>query len=102
MNPGDHELFGRQTPLVYCPQCEERLEYTVDRAAANKDVVLDRACTGCDYCDTVVTSSLSVAIWYRRETRILAELRPLVVFLVETSDAENALVAARLQEVSNA
>jgi hypothetical protein len=99
MNPGDHELFGRQTPLVYCPECEERLEYAVERAEANKDVVLDRACPNCEYRDSVVTSSLSVAIWYRRETRILAELRPLVVFLVESSNAENALVAARREQV---
>jgi hypothetical protein len=99
MNPGDHELFGRQTPLVYCPECDERLEYVVDRAQANKDVVLDRACPSCEYRDSVVTSSLSVAIWYRRETRILAELRPLVVFLVESSTDENALVAARLDQV---
>jgi hypothetical protein len=100
MNPGDHELFGRETPLVYCPDCEERLEYAVDPAEADKDVVLDRACPTCGYRDSVVTSSLSVAIWYRRETRILAELRPLVVFLVESSTAENALVAARRERVS--
>ena len=100
MNPGDHELFGRQTPLVYCPVCEERLEYAVDRAEeVNEDLVLDRACPSCEYRDSVVTSSLSVAIWYRRETRILAELRPLVVFLVESSNAENALVAARREQV---
>jgi hypothetical protein len=100
MNPGDHELFGTQTPLVYCPECDERLEYVVDGAQADKDVVLDRACPRCDYRDSVVTSSLSVAIWYRRETRILAELRPLVVFLVESSTAENALAAARLEQVN--
>jgi C4-type Zn-finger protein len=100
MNPGDHQLFGRQTPLVYCPVCEERLEYAVERAEANKDVVLERACPNCEYRDSVVTSSLSVAIWYRRETRILAELRPLVVFLAESSNAENALVAARREQVS--
>jgi hypothetical protein len=99
MNPGDHELFGRQTPLVYCPACEERLEYAVGREDENRDVVLDRACPRCEYRDSVVTSSLSVAIWYRRETRILAELRPLVVFLVESSNAENALVAAHLEQV---
>jgi hypothetical protein len=99
MNPGDHELFGRQTPLVYCPQCNNLLEYAVDEAAADKDVVLDRSCPGCGYHDSVVTSSLSVAVWYRRETRILAELRPLVVFLVESSSTDNALIAERLQHV---
>ena len=100
MNPGDHELFGTQTPLVYCPQCDSRLEYAVDVEAADKDVVLDRACPSCEYRDSVVTSSLSVAIWYRRETRILAELRPLVVFLVESSSSDNALIAERLEHVS--
>jgi hypothetical protein len=100
MNPGDHELFGTQTPLVYCPQCDDMLEYVVEGVAADKDVVLDRTCPSCEYRDSVVTSSLSVAIWYRRETRILAELRPLVVFLVESSSSENALAAARLGHVN--
>ncbi len=60
--------------------------------------MLDRVCPECDYRDSVVTSSLSVAVWYRRETRILAELRPLVVFLVESSSSDNALDAERLQD----
>ena len=100
MNPGDHELFGSTTPLVYCPDCNGRLEYAVDGEAADKDVVLDRTCPGCAYHDSVATSSLSMAIWYRRETRILAELRPLAVFLVESSSSENALVAERHRNVS--
>ena len=98
MNPGDHELFGRQMPLVHCPQCHSMLEYAVEEAA-DKDVVLDRSCPGCEYHDSVVTSSLSVAVWYRRETRILAELRPLVAFLVESSSSANSLIAERLQHV---
>ena len=100
MNPGDHELFGARTPLVHCPVCDERLEYVEDGVAVDKDVVLDRRCPGCDYRDSVATSSLSVAVWYRRETRILAELRPLVVFLVESSTSENALQSGRLQEIN--
>jgi hypothetical protein len=100
MNPGDHQLFDTKTPLVYCPQCDSRLEYLVDADAADTDVVLDRSCPGCDYHDTVVSSSLDVAIWYRRETRILADLRPLVVFLVESSSSENALLAQRLHHVN--
>jgi hypothetical protein len=100
MNPGDHELFGARTPLVHCPVCDERLEYDEDVVAADTDVMLDRTCPGCDYRDSVTTSSLRVAVWYRRETRILAELRPLVVFLVESSSSENALATARLQEIS--
>lgn len=100
MNPGDHELFGSQTPLVYCPQCDSMLEYAVDEAAADEDVVLDRSCPGCEYHDSVVTSSLSVAIWYRRETRILADLRPLVVFLVESSSADTAPIANRFQHAN--
>jgi hypothetical protein len=97
MNPGDHELFGTTTPLVHCPRCDERLEYAVDGAVADKDVVLDRRCPSCDYEDSVVTSSLSAAVWYRRETRILSELRSLAVFLVETPPGENALVAERFR-----
>jgi hypothetical protein len=97
MNPGDHQLFGTTTPLVHCPRCQERLEYAVDGAAADKDVVLDRRCPSCAYEDSVATSSFSAAVWYRRETRILAELRSLAVFLVESSPDENALVADRFQ-----
>jgi hypothetical protein len=100
MNPGDQQLFGARIPLVYCPDCESMLEYSVDGAAADKDVVLDRSCPGCDYHDSVETSSLRAAIWYRRETRILAELRPLAVFLVESTSAENALVGDRLREIN--
>ena len=100
MNPGDHELFGTRAPLVHCPVCDARLEYADEVVAADKDVVLDRVCPECDYRDSVVTSSLSVAVWYRRETRILAELRPLVVFLVESSTSDNALDSGRLQEIS--
>ena len=101
MNPGDHELFGTQTPLVYCPQCDSRLEYAVDVEAADKDVVLDRSCPGCESPrlrrDVLAEA---YAVWYRRETRILAELRPLVVFLVESSSSDNALIAERLEHVS--
>ena len=75
------------------------LEYAVDRAEQEADVVLDRSCPDCDYHDSVTTSSLRAAIWYRRETRMLAELRPLAVFLVESSSG-NALVAERLREVN--
>ena len=39
-----------------------------------------------------------MAVWYRRETRILAELRPLAVFLVEAEIRDNALVAEQLRE----
>jgi len=58
MNPGDHQLFSATTPLVACPRCQNRLEYVVDSAAADEDVVLGRSCPGCGYHDSVVTSSL--------------------------------------------
>jgi hypothetical protein len=95
MNPGDHPLFGTRTSLVHCPDCQGRLDYTIDGAEA-RDVVIHRACPGCGYGDSVVTSSLSAAIWFRRETRILSELRPLAMFLAESSTADNPLVAEGL------
>ena len=100
MQPRDHERSRRSKPLADCPRCNGSLDVLQDPGGANHGVVLDRECAGCEYRDSVVSSSLSVAIWYRRETRILAELRPLVVFLVESSSAENALVAKRLAEVN--
>jgi hypothetical protein len=98
MNPGDHELFGTTTPLVYCPECQERLVYEVDASPGAQDVALARHCPGCAYRDSVVSPSLSVAVWYRRETRILAELRPLAVFLVEAETRDNALVGEQPRE----
>jgi hypothetical protein len=98
MNPGDRELFGTATPLVYCPECQALLEYEVDAKPADRDVVLARRCPRCEYRDSVVSSSLSMAVWYRRETRILAELRPLAVFLVEAETEANALVPEQLRE----
>lgn len=99
MNLGDHDLFGTRTSLVHCPRCQDRLEYAVGGEAGDKDVVIERTCPGCGYGDSVVTSSLSVAVWYRRETRILAELRPLAVFLGE-SPSENGRVAEWVRETA--
>lgn len=101
MNPGDHQLFGPSTPLVHCPWCHERLAYVLDRGApVETDIVLERHCPSCEYADSVVTSPLCVAVWYRRETRMLAELRELAVFLVESAPSGNALVEQHLRHVN--
>ncbi len=81
MNTTDYELLGARAPLVRCPICDERLQFASE--LASDDVVLDRTCPGCDYRDSVVTPSLSVAMWQRGETQTLADLRPLVALLVE-------------------
>jgi hypothetical protein len=81
MNTTDYEPEGARAPLVRCPICDERLQLASELAADG--AVLDRVCPGCDYRDSVVAPSLSVAMWQRGETQALADLRPLVALLVE-------------------
>jgi hypothetical protein len=82
MHPTEHELLDLETQLVNCPVCNERLEHA-DEVTAVNDVVLDRVCPCCDYRDSVVSSSLNVAMWHRGSAQGLADLRPLVALLVE-------------------
>ena len=81
MNTTDYELVEARAPLVRCPVCDERLQLARELPA--DDAVLERMCPGCDYRDSVVTSSLSVAMWQRGEIQTLDDLRPLVALLVE-------------------
>jgi DNA-directed RNA polymerase subunit RPC12/RpoP len=74
MQPGQHDPFDRRKPLVHCPRCASRLIYTVDTAGIDAEVILDRRCPECEHRDTVVTTALAAAVWYRRETRIGARL----------------------------
>jgi DNA-directed RNA polymerase subunit RPC12/RpoP len=69
--------FGEGKPLVRCPCCDSRLIYTVDSAGYDAEVILDRRCPECEHRDSVVTSALAAAVWYRRDTRLLAELAEL-------------------------
>ena len=77
MQAGRDERFSGQKPLVHCPRCLSRLIYTVDTAGYDSEVILDRRCPECEHRDSVVTTALAAAIWYRRETRIMRELQVL-------------------------
>jgi hypothetical protein len=68
------EGFGERKPLVHCPYCTSSLIYATDTAGYDAEVILSRRCPECEHRDTVVTSVLAAAVWYRRETRIMREL----------------------------
>lgn len=77
MQAGRDEEFSAQKPLVHCPRCVSRLIYTVDTAGYDSEVILDRRCPECEHRDSVVTTALAAAVWYRRDTRIMRELQVL-------------------------
>jgi DNA-directed RNA polymerase subunit RPC12/RpoP len=90
-----HEAFGASKPLVHCPQCTSRLIYAIDTAGYDAEVILNRRCPECEHRDSVVTSSIAAAVWYRRDTRLMRELmeladslaQPVPLALVETGEA---------------
>jgi hypothetical protein len=76
MRPGQESPFERK-PLVHCPSCESSLIYTTDSAGYDAEVILNRRCPECEHRDSVVTTAIAAAVWYRRDTRLLAELAAL-------------------------
>jgi DNA-directed RNA polymerase subunit RPC12/RpoP len=86
MRHGQELPFGRK-PLVHCPRCTSRLIYTIDAAGFDAEVILHRRCPECEHRDSVVTTSLAAAVWYRRDTRLLGELRALADSLHDEIDA---------------
>jgi DNA-directed RNA polymerase subunit RPC12/RpoP len=64
-------------PLVHCPECTSRLIYTIDTAGVDTEVILHRRCPECEHRDSVVTTALAAAAWYRRDTRLMGELQAL-------------------------
>jgi DNA-directed RNA polymerase subunit RPC12/RpoP len=77
--------FAEQKPLVHCPRCTSRLIYTVDAAGYDAEVILNRRCPECEHRDSVVTSALAAAVWYRRDTRLMRELLELADALAEAA-----------------
>jgi DNA-directed RNA polymerase subunit RPC12/RpoP len=71
------EAFGGSKPLVHCPRCTSRLIYAVDTAGYDAEVILNRRCPECEHRDSVVTSAIAAAVWYRRDTRLIRELMEL-------------------------
>jgi DNA-directed RNA polymerase subunit RPC12/RpoP len=90
-----HGAFGASKPLVHCPRCTSRLIYTIDTAGYDAEVILNRRCPECEHRDSVVTSSIAAAVWYRRDTRLMRELmeladslaQPVPLAVVETGEA---------------
>jgi hypothetical protein len=68
------EAFGEHKPLVYCPRCLSRLIYATDAAGYAYEVILNRRCPECEHRDSVVTTAIAAAVWYRRDTRHMHEL----------------------------
>jgi DNA-directed RNA polymerase subunit RPC12/RpoP len=64
---------GGVEPMT-CPCCGSRLIYTTDTAGFGSQVVLDRRCPECEHRDTIIARAPAAAAWYRRDTRLLAEL----------------------------
>jgi hypothetical protein len=79
------EAFGERKPLVHCPRCESGLIYAVDAAGYEAEVILNRRCPECEHRDSVVTSALAAAVWYRRDTRLMRQLMELADSLSEAS-----------------
>jgi DNA-directed RNA polymerase subunit RPC12/RpoP len=71
------EAFGASKPLVHCPNCASRLIYAIDTAGYDAEVILNRRCPECEHRDSVVTSAIAAAVWYRRDTRFMRELMEL-------------------------
>ena len=93
MQTGPDEPYAERKPLVHCPRCTSRLIYTVDAAGYDAEVILDRRCPECEHRDSVVTSALAAAVWYRRDTRIMRELRELADSLAATTGPATVPVA---------
>jgi DNA-directed RNA polymerase subunit RPC12/RpoP len=64
-------------PLVHCPHCTSRLIYVTDTAGYDAEAILHRRCPECEHRDSIVTTAVAAAVWYRRDTRLLNELREL-------------------------
>jgi hypothetical protein len=86
------EGFDERKPLVHCPRCTSNLIYAVDTAGCDAEVILNRRCPECEHRDSVVTTALAAAVWYRRDTRIMRELRELADSMVEHAPSPVARV----------
>jgi hypothetical protein len=74
MNPGQGEPFASSEPPVHCPRCASRLMETVTMVTCGPEVIVARRCPECAHRDSVVTTVLRAALWYRHDTRTIARL----------------------------
>ena len=75
MNPGQGEPYASSEPPVHCPRCASRLMETVAMVTCGAEVIVARRCPECAHRDSLVTSVLRAALWYRHDTRTIARLQ---------------------------
>jgi hypothetical protein len=71
MNFGQGPSIAAFEPPVHCPRCASRLMTTVSAVACGAEVIVARRCPECGLHDSVVTTVLRAALWYRHDTRTL-------------------------------
>jgi hypothetical protein len=77
MNPGQGQRESSREPLVHCPRCASHLMTTVASVACGSEVIVARRCPECGLHDSVVTTMLRAALWYRHDTRTICGLQRL-------------------------
>ena len=71
MNPGEGRPIFSLEPHVHCPRCGSRLMSTLATVVCGAEVIVARRCPECELQDSVVTTVLRAALWYRHDTRTL-------------------------------
>jgi DNA-directed RNA polymerase subunit RPC12/RpoP len=71
MNPGEGRPIFSREPQVRCPRCASRLLGTVSTVACGAEVIVARRCPECGLQDSVATTVLRAALWYRHDARTL-------------------------------
>jgi hypothetical protein len=74
MSPGQGEPYASSEPPVHCPRCASRLMETVAMVTCGCEVIVARRCPECALEDSLVTSVLRAALWYRHDSRTIARL----------------------------
>jgi hypothetical protein len=74
MHPGQGEPFASSEPPVHCPRCASRLLATVAMVTCGREVIVARRCPECAHEDSLVTTVLRAALWYRHDSRTVARL----------------------------
>jgi hypothetical protein len=77
MNPGQGPHRTQREPLMHCPRCASHLMTTVASVACGAEVIVARRCPECGLHDSVVTTVLRAALWYRHDTRTISGLQRL-------------------------
>jgi hypothetical protein len=74
MDPGRERQGLSDEPPVHCPRCASRFMFTVSTVAYGPEVIVSRRCPECAHRDSLVTSVLRAALWYRHDSRTISGL----------------------------